>query len=53
MNIKMFDRSKLPHELLLITRQKTKLMNAFKNNISADIKLSKMQISKKTQPVSF
>ena len=53
MNIKMFDRSKLPHELLLITRQKTKLMNAFKNNISADIKLSKMQISKKNSACQF
>ena len=46
MNIKMFDRDKLPHELLLTTRQKTKLRNAFENNMSSDIKLSKMQISK-------
>ena len=29
----------LPHELLLTTRQKTKLRNALKNNMSTDIKL--------------
>ena len=42
MNIKMFDGNKLPCELLL----KTKLGNAFRNNFSADIKLSETQISK-------
>ena len=36
----------LPHELLLTARQKTKLRNAFENNTSTDIKLSKAQISK-------
>ena len=46
MNIKMFDRNDLPHELLLTTRQKTKLRNAFNNNMSTEIKLSKAQISK-------
>ena len=45
-NLKMFDGNDLPHELLLTTRQKTKLRNAFNNNMSADIKLSKAQISK-------
>ena len=30
---------------MLTTRQKTKLGNAFENNISTDIKLSKTQIS--------
>ena len=39
-NLKMFDGTDLPHELLLTTRQKTKLRNAF-NNMSADIKFSK------------
>ena len=29
---KMFDGKDLPHELLLTTRQKTKLRNAFNNN---------------------
>ena len=40
------DRNDLPHELLLITRQKTKLINALNNNMSTDLKLSKAQISK-------
>ena len=42
----MLDENDLPHELLLITTQKTKLINAFSNNMSTDIKLSKVQISK-------
>ena len=46
MNIKMFNGNNLPDELLLTTRQKTKLRNAFENNISTDIKFSKAQISK-------
>ena len=45
-NLKMFDGNELPHELLLSTRQKAKLRNAFNNNKSADIKLSKAQIVK-------
>ena len=45
-NFKMFDGNDLPHELLLTTRQKTKLRNAFNNNTSADIKFSKAQINK-------
>ena len=32
MSLKMFDRSDLPHQLLLTRRQKTKLRNAFNNN---------------------
>ena len=31
MNIKIFDENELPHELLLTTRQKKKLRNAFEN----------------------
>ena len=46
MNIKMFNGNNWPHEFLLTTRQKTKLRNAFKNNMSTDIKLYKAQISK-------
>ena len=46
-NFKMFNGNDLPHELLLTTRQKTKLRNAFNNNMSTDLKLSKAQISKK------
>ena len=45
-SLKMFDGNDLPHELLLRTRQKTKLRKAFNNNTSADIKLSKVQINK-------
>ena len=40
----MFNGNNLPHELLLTTRQKTKIRNAFNNNTSTDIKLSKAQI---------
>ena len=46
MNLKMFDENDLPHELLLTTRQKAKLINAFDNNMSTNLKLSKAQISK-------
>ena len=46
MNLNMFDRNYLPHELLLATRQKTRLRNAFNNNISTNLKLSKAQVSK-------
>ena len=42
----MLDRNVLPHELLLTTRQKTKLIKSLNNNISTDLKLSKSQISK-------
>ena len=41
MNLKMIDGNDLPHELLLSTRQKTKLRNAFNNNMPTDLKLSK------------
>ena len=46
MNIKIFNRNNLSHELLLTARQKTKLRTAFENNMSTDVKLSKAQISK-------
>ena len=46
MSLKMFPKDELPHELLLITRQKTKLRNAFNNNMLTDLKLSRAQISK-------
>ena len=46
---KMFKSNNLPHELILTTRQTTKLRNAIENNISTDIKLSKPQISKMLQ----
>ena len=53
MSLKMFAGNNLPHELLLTTRQKTKLRNAFNNNMSTDIKLSKAQITKIIQSGGF
>ena len=40
-NLKMFNGDDLPHELLLTIRQKTKPRNAFNDNMSANLKLSK------------
>ena len=37
MSLKILDGNNLPHELLLTTRQKTKLRNAFNNNMSTDL----------------
>ena len=37
-SLKMFNGNNLPHELLLTTRQKTKIRNAFNNNTSSKIK---------------
>ena len=45
-SLKMFNGNDLPHELLLTTRQKAKLRNAFNNNMSTDLKFSEAQISK-------
>ena len=53
MNIKMCNKNNLPRELLLTTRQKTKLGNEFENNMSTDIKISKAQISKIIQSGAF
>ena len=53
MNLKMLDGNDLPHELLLTTRQKAKLRNAFDNNMSTDLKLSRAQISKILQSSGF
>ena len=41
MSLNIFDGNDLPHELLLTTRQKAKLRNAFNNNTSIVIKFSK------------
>ena len=53
MNLKMLNGNDLPHDLLLRTRQKTKLRNEFNNNISTDLKLSRAQISKLIQSGGF
>ena len=49
----MFNGNNLPKELLLTTRQKTKIRNAFNKNMSTDLKLSKAQISKIIQSGGF
>ena len=49
----MINGNNFPHELLLTTRQKTKLRNAFINNMSTNLKLSKAQISKIIQSGGF
>ena len=48
-----FQNEELPHELFLTTRQKIKIRNAFANNMSSDIKLSKAQIFKISQSDGF
>ena len=53
LGIKNFDKAELPHELLLTTRQNTKLRNAINNNLATDIKLIKAQIRKLIQSGGF
>ena len=53
LGIKNFNKDKRPHELLLTTRQNTKLRNAINNNLTTDIKLSKAQIKKLIQSGGF
>ena len=50
---KNFNKDELPHELLLTTRQNTKLINAINNNLATDIKLGKAQIKKSIQSGGF
>ena len=53
LGIKNFNKDELPHELLLTTRQNTKLRNAINNNLATDIKLSRAQIKKLIQSGGF
>ena len=54
LGIRNFNKDETTHELLLTTRQNTKLRNALNNNNSAtDIKLSKAQIKKLMQSGGF
>ena len=53
MSLKMVDGNNIPDDFLLTTRQKTKSRNAFNNNISSDLKLSRAQISKIIQSGGF
>ena len=48
LGIKIFHKDEIHHELLLTTRQNTKLRNTINNNLATDIKLSKVQIEKNT-----
>ena len=52
-SLKMFNGNDLPHELLLTTRKKNKTKNAFNNNMSTDLKLSRAQTSKIIQSGGF
>ena len=53
LGIKNVNKDELPHELLLTTRQNTKLRNAINNNLLTDIKLNKAQIKKLIQSEGF
>ena len=53
LGIKNFNKDEHPHELLLTTRQNTKLCNAINNNSATDIKLSKAHIKKIIQSGGF
>ena len=53
LGIKNFNKDKLPHELLLTTRQNAKLRNAINNNLATDIKLSRAQIKTLIQSGGF
>ena len=46
MSLKIIDGNDQPQELLLTTRQNMRLRNAFNNNMSFDLALSKAQITK-------
>ena len=52
-SLKIFNGKNLPHELLLTTRRKTNIRNAFSNNRSTGLKLSKSQINKIIQSGGF
>ena len=53
LSTKNFNKNEVRHELLLITRQNTKLRNALNNNSATDKKLSKAQIKKLIQSGGF
>ena len=53
LGIKNFNKDERPDELLLTTRQNTKLRNAINNNLATDIKLIKAQIKKLIQSGGF
>ena len=52
-SLKMLNGDNLLHQLLLSTRQKTKVTNALNNKLSTDSKLSRAQISEIIQSGGF
>ena len=53
LGIKNFSKDERPHELLLTTRQNTKLRNAINNNLATYIKLSKARMKKLIESGGF
>ena len=53
LDIKNFNKDELPHDLLLTTRQNTKLRNVINNNLATDIKFSRAQIKKLIESGGF
>ena len=53
LGIKNFNKDELPYELLLTTRQNTKLRTAINDNLATDIKLSRAQIKRLIQSGGF
>ena len=53
LGIRNFNKNQTPYELLLTTRQNTKLRTALNNNSATDIKLSKAQTKKIIQSRGF
>ena len=53
LGIRNFNKNETSHQLLLTTRQNTKLRNALNDNSATDIKLSKTQIKKIIQSGGF
>ena len=53
LGIKNFNKAELQHELLLTTRQNTKLRNPINDNLPTAIKLSKAQIKRIIQTGGF
>ena len=52
-NMKGDNETNFPHKLVLTNRQVSNLLKAFANHLSADIKLSKIQLSKMIQSGEF
>ena len=53
LGIRNFSKDEHPHELLLTTRQNSKLRNALNNNSATDTRLSKAQVKKVIQSGGF